>query len=602
MSKARDIANKGPVAATTAGNTFSGAQNFALATVASHASTADIWGAAGNKINWTGTATTVAFPAAPQPGVERELVCAGTCSFTAGPNMLIDGVASGSSIVCSALDKVSVLALTTTQFKLSREKIDGTAEVSSGSMNFTASGAISAGQIVVLKSGVAETVLAAGLDPAGSGAQANYDSGIYTHLKTIFDPINNVVVVFYIIGTYVLWVKCGTVAADGTISFAGRTAVSIGNINGNLRLGACYAGAGKVVLTYMNTSGFVRACVGTIASNDITVGAEIAVSAIAASEVCIVYNAAANGVQIAYAEPFAGGNYGYTLGATISGTTLSLGSLAQFNSLSYTQAIMAAYDANLQRVVLAWRKGQVGESSYLSLFSQSGNSVSLQASTVVGTYQIYPLSIVYDETAATCLYAYIDQAVGSPTKIARVVATANSMTGFAGSVFLNAGQVVHGPSSVAHAPWIGKTVWAYTDSPTGKIFTTYVTAGVITVEASTVFVNETIGTPMIAADTSNSRLLVATMNATNIGFALSYTSATANASRWIGAAKAAAANGESVSVALVGSVSENQSGLTTGVSYYINSNTGALSSLSSVGPKIGKAIAPTKLLLTGAAA
>ena len=60
-------------------NTFTGAQNFARATVASHATTADIWGAAGNQIDWTGTATTTAFPAAPQAGAERVLICAGAC-------------------------------------------------------------------------------------------------------------------------------------------------------------------------------------------------------------------------------------------------------------------------------------------------------------------------------------------------------------------------------------------------------------------------------------------------------------------------------------------------------------------------------------------
>ena len=42
--------------------------NLARATVASHATTGDIWLAAGNQIDWTGTATTTAFPNAPQGG------------------------------------------------------------------------------------------------------------------------------------------------------------------------------------------------------------------------------------------------------------------------------------------------------------------------------------------------------------------------------------------------------------------------------------------------------------------------------------------------------------------------------------------------------
>ncbi len=119
--------------ATTAANTFTGAQNTARATVASHATTADIWAAAGNQIDWTGTATTTAFPNAPQAGAERTLICAAACSFTASANMLIDGVVSAATVTCEANDKIIVMAITTTQFMLSRIKADGTAQVAAGS-------------------------------------------------------------------------------------------------------------------------------------------------------------------------------------------------------------------------------------------------------------------------------------------------------------------------------------------------------------------------------------------------------------------------------------------------------------------------------------
>ena len=116
-------------AAILGANTFTAAQNLARATVASHATTADIWGAAGNQIDWTGTATTTIFPNAPQAGAERVLICTGACSFTAGANMLIDGVASAATVTCAAGDSVIVRAVSTTQFKLTRVKYDGTAQV-----------------------------------------------------------------------------------------------------------------------------------------------------------------------------------------------------------------------------------------------------------------------------------------------------------------------------------------------------------------------------------------------------------------------------------------------------------------------------------------
>lgn len=113
---------------TLGSNTFTGFQNFARATVSSHATTADIWNALGNQINFTGTATVTDFPDAPQGGAVRELICAGACSFTAGSDMLIDGVSSGNTVTCAANDVVIVRAISTTQFRLTRIRYDGLAQ------------------------------------------------------------------------------------------------------------------------------------------------------------------------------------------------------------------------------------------------------------------------------------------------------------------------------------------------------------------------------------------------------------------------------------------------------------------------------------------
>lgn len=110
---------------TLVDNTFTGHQNFARATVASHATTADIWNALGNQIDWTGTATTTAFPTAPQAGASRKLICAGACSFTAGANLLIEGYPTGTTLQCAANDIVEVEAITTTQFYLTFTKYAG---------------------------------------------------------------------------------------------------------------------------------------------------------------------------------------------------------------------------------------------------------------------------------------------------------------------------------------------------------------------------------------------------------------------------------------------------------------------------------------------
>lgn len=105
-------------AVNIAGDNLTGGINSKFTTVAS-AATPDIFATTvGNLIDYTGTSTCTGFVAAPQAGASRTLVCAGAAVFTAGANMLIDGVVSGLNYTCAAGDKVIVRAVTTTQFRL----------------------------------------------------------------------------------------------------------------------------------------------------------------------------------------------------------------------------------------------------------------------------------------------------------------------------------------------------------------------------------------------------------------------------------------------------------------------------------------------------
>ena len=96
---------------------MTGAINYARTPVAS-AAAPDIWTGTGNHINYTGTATATGFSAAPQAGASRLLDCAAAASFTAGPNMLIDGVPSGQTLTVAPGDRIEVIARSTTQFVL----------------------------------------------------------------------------------------------------------------------------------------------------------------------------------------------------------------------------------------------------------------------------------------------------------------------------------------------------------------------------------------------------------------------------------------------------------------------------------------------------
>jgi flagellar basal body rod protein FlgF len=132
--KQRNAANgawldRGPLSA--AFGTLDVALNTARATVVSHATDSDIWNAAGNEIDFTGTATVTDFPDAPQAGASRILHCAAACTFTNNANIAVQGAAN---YTAAAGDIVTVHAITTSTFRIEIAKANGTAVAQTSSL------------------------------------------------------------------------------------------------------------------------------------------------------------------------------------------------------------------------------------------------------------------------------------------------------------------------------------------------------------------------------------------------------------------------------------------------------------------------------------
>ena len=109
------------------GGNLTGALNWAKAADVASATTTDIWSGSGNYETVTGTATITAFAAAPQAGANRRILAGGAFTLTAGANMVIKGVQSGTSYTVAAGDEIDVYAETPTKFQVSITKGDGTA-------------------------------------------------------------------------------------------------------------------------------------------------------------------------------------------------------------------------------------------------------------------------------------------------------------------------------------------------------------------------------------------------------------------------------------------------------------------------------------------
>lgn len=91
--------------------------NGYTAAVAS-ADTTDIWTGTGAVVQVTGTATITGFGTAPSIGATKKLITTGACLITAGANLIIEGIPSGNTITLAANAIINVIAITTTQFKM----------------------------------------------------------------------------------------------------------------------------------------------------------------------------------------------------------------------------------------------------------------------------------------------------------------------------------------------------------------------------------------------------------------------------------------------------------------------------------------------------
>lgn len=109
--------------------------NTSRFTVASAATTADIWASpGGNEVDFTGSATVTDFPNAPRAGASRILHCAGAVVFTNNATLFVMGAAN---FTAAAGDIVWVHAITVSTFRLVILKADGLPVVNQSNVQST---------------------------------------------------------------------------------------------------------------------------------------------------------------------------------------------------------------------------------------------------------------------------------------------------------------------------------------------------------------------------------------------------------------------------------------------------------------------------------
>ena len=321
-------------------------------------------------------------------------------------------------------------------------------------VSFVASGTIGNGVTVGLNSDGTVTAIASDAIPQDFGSQVVYWSNFTGYNNSVYDPVNNKVIITYrgnapyavvgtvsgtsiSFGTPVLMesvdsynvtvaydsvnekiVSCwydgtndlgkaivGTVSGT-SISFGSPvTFPSLGGLPTASNATVFDAASGKiVVLINDNSTNVAKAQVLTVSGTSISFGTPVAFDTSTQSNASLVYDSINNKTIIAYAAA-ANSNYGTAIVATVSGTSISFGSKVVYQS-STTLRSSAAFDSSAGKIVIAYRDSAVAYGKAV-VGTVSGTSISFGSSTTFNTADLnYSMGVAYDANADKIVISY----------------------------------------------------------------------------------------------------------------------------------------------------------------------------------------------------
>jgi len=294
------------------------------------------------------------------------------------------------------------------------------------------------------------------------------------------------------------------VNADGTVSVVSETSVSqaLGSpvvfqgasINGNLNNASCYdVNAQKIVVVYKTRTDSMKghAVVGTVSGTTISFGTPAVFESADVDYVAVAYDANAQKVVIAYND--AGNNAnGTAVVGTVSGTNISFGTPAVYNPAgTYYNAI--TYDAVAQKVVIAYRDAGNGNDGTAVVGTVSGTDISFGSETVFETGTTSYIYAVYDTNAQKVVIAYMDDS-NSDKGTAVVGTVSGTSITFGSPVIYETGDILG--VSMAYDSTAQKVVIAYANTSNsfyGTAIVGTVSGTSISFGSSTVFKSGSIG-------------------------------------------------------------------------------------------------------------
>ena len=335
----------------------------------------------------------------------------------------------------------------------------------------TASGTLADGsKVIVNADGTVSVVAQTETTGPGVGSQAEFSSNISVYISAAYDSTNNKVVIAYSdwsnsnYGTAVVGTVSGTSISFGTpVVFESANTYSTSTTFDPTN--------NKVVIAYSDygNSQYATAVVGTVSGTSISFGTPVVFQSSAVQNISGTFDSTNNKVVIAYSNT-GNSDYGTAIVGTVSGTSISFGSAAVFESATaYNPSVV--YDSSNQKVVIAYRDWDNSEYGTAIVGTVSGTSISFGSPVVFESDGSQHITATYDSTNNRVVIVYRDK--GNSYYGTSIVGTVSGTSiSFGSPVVFETGAIQHVGSTFDSAS--GKVVIAYNDTSNSQYGTSIV--------------------------------------------------------------------------------------------------------------------------------
>jgi len=462
-------------------------------------------------------------------------------------------------------------------------------------VDFVATGNLASGQAVALKAdGTVEAITGV---TAGVGAESVFTNAYVNYVSSAYDSVNQKVVVVYQdngnaqYGTAVIGTVSGSSISFGTPVVYNSAATQFPAITFD-------STNNKIVSAYYYWNGSANqgtAIVGTVSGTSISFGTAAAMASSVPTYISIVYDANAQKVVVTYRDA-GNSDYGTSIVGTVSGTSISFGTAAVFNTANIGDPV-STYDATAGKVVSVYYDAGNANLPTAVVGTVSGTSISFGSKVVFGATVLDNYAIGYDSTAGKVVIAYRDTS-NSNYGTAAVGTVSGTSISFGAPVVFESANVAY--LSATFDSSANAIAIAYTDNGVASFGTAIsgtVSGTSISFGSPVVFNAANTLSKATCYDSTAQKVVISYRDAgnSNYGTSVVFTTGSSNNTSFIGITSEAISNTATGAVNVYGGINAVQTGLTIASDYYVQSD-GTLSTASaSPAIKVGQAVSATTI-------